>query len=47
MRLLITVFALVGILSVPTFFRSPAAPPGEGIFGCKRVVQPSLEVSLQ
>jgi hypothetical protein len=39
MRLLITALALVGLLSVPTFFRSsPAAFPNDGIADCKRTM---------
>ena len=48
MKLLITAFALAGILSAPTFFRSArAAFPNEGIAGCKPIIHPGVNVSMQ
>jgi hypothetical protein len=49
MRLLITAFALAGILSAPALFlSSPAAFPNDGIAGCKRITNAgSVNVSLQ
>jgi hypothetical protein len=48
MRLLITAFALVAILSAPAFFRSsPATVANEGVADCKRIMLPGVKVSLQ
>ena len=48
MKLLITAFALAGILSAPTFFRSsPAVFSNEGVAGCKSIIQPGVKISLR
>lgn len=45
MKLLVTAFALAGILSAPALIRSsPAAFPHEGIAGGKRIEHPDANV---
>ncbi len=48
MKLLLTAFALAGILSAPALIRSsPAAFPHEGIAGGKRIGHPDANVRFE